>query len=185
MSPERSNSAYLAESSQNADIDPSMADDDEGTVSELRPPGRRQVIHYRSLSDAVLFTLIIAGPTMLWEEMWRAKPMIDQTGDLWIAPAVIVGVTYFLGGSIAGRHRRRPMGAVVQGLALAIPTSLVLIFADLGRRLVLKKGLPLSVLGLWLLAIIATVVIASVGALFGRWLYRARRKRRSPVAGTH
>src|SRR6202035_5089283 len=46
--------------------------------SQRIPPGGSQLIHWRSLSDAILFTLIIAGPTMLWAEMWRGKPMIDQ-----------------------------------------------------------------------------------------------------------
>ena len=145
------------------------------------PPGGSQVIHWRSLSDAMLFTLIIAGPTMLWEEMWRGKPMIDQSGDLWVVPAVIVGLAYFLGGAIAGRHRRRRTGAIVQGFALAIPTSLVLIIADIGRRIVLRNGLSLKVGGLWLGTIAATIVVASIGALFGRWAYIHWRRRRKAV----
>jgi multisubunit Na+/H+ antiporter MnhB subunit len=116
---------------------------------------------------------------MLWEEMWRGKPMIDQSGDLWLAPAAIAAAAYFIGGAIAGRHRRRPTGALIQGVALAVPTSIVLIIADFGRRLVLSKGLPLPVVGLWIAAIAATIVIASVGALFGRWAYVRSRKRRS------
>ena len=105
---------------------------------------------------------------MLWEEMWRGKPMIDQSGDLWVVPAVIAGLAYFTGGCIAGRHRRRPIGAIVQGVALTVPTSVVLIIADIGRRIVLSKGLSLPVAALWLAAIVATIVIASLSALFGR-----------------
>jgi hypothetical protein len=138
-----------------------------------------QVIHWHSLSDAILFTLVIAGPTMLWEEVWRGQPMIDQQSNLWMVPAVIVTATYFAGGAIAGRHRRRPWGAMVQGMALAIPTSVILVIVDLARRLVLGKGLPLGVVGLWLAAIAGTVVIAVLGALFGRWLYRMRQERLS------
>jgi multisubunit Na+/H+ antiporter MnhB subunit len=114
---------------------------------------------------------------MFWEEIWRGRPMIDQQGDLWVVPTVIVIVTYFIGGSIAGRHRRKPRGAVVQGIALAVSTSLVLVIADIPRRLALGKGLPLNVIGLWLGAVAGTVVVATLGALFGRWLYRARRRR--------
>ena len=120
---------------------------------------------------------------MLWEEMWRGKPMIDQSGDLWVVPTLIVGFTYFVGGSIAGRHRRRPSGAVVQGVALAVPTSIVLIIADLGRRIVLTKGLSLTVVGLWFAAIATTIVIASLGALFGRWVYIRSRRRRKAIHG--
>jgi len=157
---------------------------DEGTGTSEKdrlPPGGSQLVHWRSLSDAILFTLIVVGPTMLWEEMWRGQPMIDQSGDLWVAPAVIAGLAYFIGGSIAGRHRRRPRGAVIQGIALAVPTSIVLIIADVGRRIVLSKGLSLTVVGLWLGAIVATIVIATLGALFGRWAYLRSRRRRKAV----
>ena len=149
--------------------------------SKRIPPGGSPLIHWRSLSDAILFTLIVVGPTMLWEEMWRGQPMIDQSGDLWVAPAVIAGLAYFVGGSIAGRHRRRPSGAVIQGVALAVPTSIVLIIADVGRRIVLSKGLSLQVVGLWFGAIVATIVIATLGALFGRWAYIRSRRRRKAV----
>jgi hypothetical protein len=147
-----------------------------------QPPGRRQTVHWRSLSDAILFTLIIAGPTMFWEEIWRGQPMIDQKGDLWVVPTVIVILTYFIGGSIAGRHRRKPRGAAVQGIVLAVSTSLVLIIADVPRRLALAKGLPLNVIGLWLEAAAGTVVIATLGGLFGRWVYRTRRRRSVQMA---
>ena len=65
------------------------------------PPGGHQAIHYRSLSDALLFTLVISGPVMLWESLWRGQPMIDQPGHLWVVPAVIVTATFFVGGAIA------------------------------------------------------------------------------------
>ena len=157
---------------------------DEGTEASEKdrlPPGGSQLVHWRSLSDAILFTLIVVGPTMLWEEMWRGQPMIDQRGDLWVAPAVIAGLAYFIGGSIAGRHRRRRSGAVIQGIALAVPTSIVLIIADIGRRIVLSKGLSLTVVGLWFGAIISTILIATLGALFGRWAYLRSRKRRKAI----
>lgn len=147
------------------------------------PPGGHQAIHYRSLSDALLFTLVISGPVMLWESLWRGQPMIDQPGHLWVVPAVSVTATFFVGGAIAGRHRRRVVGAITQGAALAIPVSVLLIIADIGRRLDLNKGLPLPVAELWLYALVGTVVIASLGALFGRRLYlrEKKRKRSSPA----
>jgi multisubunit Na+/H+ antiporter MnhB subunit len=150
-----------------------------GMSDESMPPGAKQTIHWRSLSDAILFTLIIAGPTMLWEEMWRGQPMIDQKGDLWVVPTVIVVATYFVGGAIAGRHRRRPVGALIQGVALAVPTSLILVIADLARRLVLSKDIAIAIVGLWLAAIAGTVVIAVLGALFGRWLYVQGQRQKS------
>jgi hypothetical protein len=53
----------------------------------------------------------------------------------------------------------------------AVPTSFVLVILDVGRRLVLKKGLPMGVVGLWVADIAGAAVIAVLGALFGRWLY--------------
>ena len=141
------------------------------------PLGGHQSIHDRSPSNAMLFTLVISGPVMMWESMWRGQPMIDQPGHLWVVPAVIVIATFFVGGAIADRHRRRAIGAIAQGIALAIPVSLVLIIADIGRRLFLNKSLPLPVAELWLYSLVGTVVVASFGALFGRRMYLREKKR--------
>jgi uncharacterized membrane protein YoaK (UPF0700 family) len=108
--------------------------------------------------------------------------MIDQPGDLWLVPAVITVAAFFIGGAIAGRHRRRRTGALIQGVALAVPVSLLLIIADIGRRLDLHRPFTLPVAGLWLYALLGTVVISSLGALYGRRRYlkkRARRKKRA------
>ncbi len=151
-------------------------------VSDRSPPGSHEAIHYRSLSDAYLFTLVISVPALLWEELWRGQPMIDQPGHLWLVPTVITVAAFFIGGAIAGRHRRRRTGALVQALALAVPVSLLLIVADIGRRLDLHRGFTLPVAGLWLYALVGTVVISSLGALNGRRRYlkkRARRKKRA------
>jgi hypothetical protein len=151
-------------------------------VDESLPPGGRQTLHYRSLSDAYLFTLVVSVPVLLWEEMWRGQPMIDQPGALWLLPTAITVAAFFIGGSIAGRHRRRRTGALVQAIALAVPVSLLLIIADVGRRLDLHRGFTLPVAGLWLYALLGTVVISSLGALNGRRRYlkkRARRKKRA------
>jgi hypothetical protein len=145
-------------------------------------PGAAQLLHYRALSDAFLFTLVISVPALLWEELWRGQPMIDQPGHLWLVPAVITIAAFFIGGYIAGRHRRRRTGALLQAVALAVPVSLLLIIADIGRRLDLHRGFTLPVAGLWLYALVGTVVISSLGALYGRRRYlkkRARKKKRA------
>ncbi|MGH9098339.1 MAG: hypothetical protein ACRDWB_13060 [Acidimicrobiales bacterium] len=155
--------------------------DTAGDVADSSPPGGHQALHYRSLSDAYLFTLIISVPVLLWAEMWRGQPMIDQPGHLWLVPTVITVGVFFIGGAIAGRHRRRRTGALVQAIALAVPVSLLLIIADIGRRLDLHRGFTLPVAGLWLYALVGTVIISSLGALYGRRRYlkkRARRKKR-------
>jgi uncharacterized membrane protein len=140
------------------------------------PPGRRRTIHWHSLSDAIVLTLVVAGPTMLWEEVGQGRPMIDQPGSLWLVPAAIVTVTYFLGGAIAGRHRRRPGGALIQSLALAVSTSSIFVVVDIVRRVMLGNNQSVAVAELWLTAMGATVVVAGIGALSGRWLYIRRRE---------
>jgi hypothetical protein len=153
-----------------------------GPARDGSAPGAGQLLHYRALSDAFLFTLVVSVPTLLWEELWRGQPMIDQPGHLWLAPAVITVAAFFIGGYIAGRHRRRRTGALLQAAALAVPVSLLLIIADIGRRLDLHRGFTLPVAGLWLYALVGTVAISSLGALYGRRRYlkkRARKKKRA------
>jgi uncharacterized membrane protein len=162
-------------------IEPRASDTDlprtEGTPSDSRPLGRRRTIHWHSLGDAMVLTLLVAGPTMLWEEVGQGRPMIDQPGSLWLVPAAIVSVTYFVGGAIAGRHRRRPRGALIQGVALAVSTSSIFVVVDVVRRVMLGNNQSVAVAELWLGAMGATVVVAGLGALSGRWLYIRRRAR--------
>ena len=156
------------------DSDPAGA---EGTPSDLRPPGRRRTVHWHSLGDAMVLTLLVAGPTMLWEEAGQGRPMIDQPGSLWLVPAAIVTVTYLVGGAIAGRHRRRPRGALIQGVALAVSTSSIFVIVDVVRRVMVGNHQSVAVAELWLAAMGATVVVAGLGALSGRWIYIRRRAR--------
>lgn len=161
---------------------PQSGRDTTEAVTDSSPPGGHQALHYRSLSDAYLFTLVVSVPTLLWAEMWRGQPMIDQPGHLWLLPMVITVAAFFIGGAIAGRHRRRRTGALVQAIALAVPVSLLLIVADIGRRLDLHRGFTLPVAGLWLYSLVGTVAISGLGALYGRRRYvkkRARRKKRA------
>jgi hypothetical protein len=159
-------------------LDPESA----GTTAEgAESQGDRQRFQFRPLSDALLFTFVIAGPTSLWESLWRGRPMIDQPGNLWIVPTVIVVVTFLVGGGIAGRLRQRPEGAVVQALALAVPVAVVLILADLARRLIINIPLFVPVIELWIDALVSAIVLATVGALTGRWLHRRRQRRTSPT----
>jgi O-antigen/teichoic acid export membrane protein len=155
------------------------------SLESATPPGGHRTIHYRSLSDALLVTLIFSVPVLLWEEMWHGQPMIDQPGHLWLVPTVITVAAFFIGGMTAGRHRRQRTGAIVQAIALAIPVSLLLIVADVGRRLDLHRGFTLPVAALWLYALVGTAVISSLGALYGRRRYvrkRAKWKKKRNLA---
>jgi hypothetical protein len=169
------------------ELEPETPDTD--TTSEVPgSPGGRQRIQFRPLSDGLLFTFVIAGPASLWESLWRGRPMIDQPGNLWIVPTVIVVLTFLVGGGIAGRLRDRPMGAIVQALALAVPVAVALILADLARRLIINIPLFVPVIELWIDALVSAIALASVGALTGRWLHRRRQRHSSPSAaatGSH
>lgn len=102
--------------------------------------------------------------------------MIDQPGNLWIVPTVIVILTLLVGGAIAGRHCQRPMGAVIQGLALAVPVATVLILIDVARRLIVHIRMFTPVIELWIDAFVGAIIITILGALTGRWLYLRRRR---------
>ena len=146
----------------------------------LRPPGKRTTIHWHSLGNGIAFTLLVAGPTMVSEELWRGRPMIDHQGAMWLVPTVIVMIMYFLGGATAGRRRRRPRGAVIQGVALAVSASSILVIVDIVRRVMLGNDQSIAVAELWLAALGGTIVSAVLGALFGRWLHIRKRERSSP-----
>jgi hypothetical protein len=164
---------------------PGLEPETTDTIADrVESPADRQRIQFRPLSDALLFTFVLAGPTSLWESLWRGRPMIDQPGNLWIVPTVIVVLTFLVGGAIAGRLRQRPMGAVVQAVALAVPVAVVLILADLARRLIINIPLFFPVIELWIDALVSAIVLATLGALTGRWLHRRRQRRTAPVAAT-
>jgi multisubunit Na+/H+ antiporter MnhB subunit len=166
-------------------LSPGAEPETAGTTAEGAVlPADRQRIQFRPLSDGLLFTFVVAGPTSLWESLWRGRPMIDQPGNLWIVPTVIVVITFLVGGAIAGRLHPRPMGAVVQALALAIPVAVVLILADLARRLIINIPLFVPVIELWIDALVSAIVLAAVGALTGRWLHRRRRPPTSPTVAS-
>ena len=169
-------SARDADASRTSGHLPPESDPEVSTPEDRRPPAAHQLMHFRSLSDAYLFTFIISGPATLWESFWRGRPMIDQPGNLWIVPTVIVILTLLVGGAIAGRHCQRPMGAVIQGLALAVPVATVLILIDVARRLIVHIRMFTPVIELWIDAFVGAIIITILGALTGRWLYLRRRR---------
>ena len=110
--------------------------------------------------------------------------MIDQPGDLWIVPTVIVIATFLVGDAIAGRLHQRPIGAVLHALALAVPVAVVLILVDIARRLIIHDPRYVPVVDLWIDALVAAIVLAGAGALIGRWIHRRRPRSASPTVGS-
>ena len=128
----------------------------------------RQFKHWQSLSDGFLVCLIIVGPTSLFSELWRGQPVIDRGPSLWLFPAFLMAVGFFVGGIIAGRHRRTPKGAMNQGFLVAALVIALIFLADMIRRLVLQQNLSLGVLGYWVGALAAALLVGGIGGLVGR-----------------
>jgi O-antigen/teichoic acid export membrane protein len=134
--------------------------------------------HWRSLSDGLLVTLVIVGPAFLFEELWRGSPLIDQGGITWLYPAIIMAIGFFVGGTVAGRHRRTKGGAFNQGALVAAITMVLIFAADMIRRMVLHQGISIGVIGIWVGACVAALVVTGIGGRYGRrrWVRLDRRR---------
>jgi hypothetical protein len=137
-------------------------------TAESAPKGKAQFRHWQSLSDGFLVSLVIVGPSFLFEELWRGKPMIDQGGFYWLIPGTIMALGFLVGGSIAGRHRQYAKGAFNQGLLVAGLTVVLIFIADALRRLVLSQAFTPDILGLWLALAAGALLVGGVGGAAGR-----------------
>jgi Na+-driven multidrug efflux pump len=129
------------------------------------------------LGDGFLVCLVIVGPTFLFEELWRGRPMIDQPGALWLLPAVLMGIGFFVGGRVAGRNRRARTGAFSQGILVAGLTLGLIFVADMIRRLVLAQPLTWGVVAIWLACAAAALLAGGIGGINGRRGTRLAKKR--------
>ncbi len=85
---------------------PARSTRDAATKGSTRP---REIT--RALVPSVALILVIAVPTMVVEEEWGGRPMIEQGNLLWLVPAALVVLAFFLGGTSWGSgrdHRPRP-----------------------------------------------------------------------------
>jgi hypothetical protein len=128
-------------------------------------PGFR---HWQSLSDGFLLSIAVVGPTFLFEELWRGKPMIDQSGNLWLLPAIMMAIGFFAGGRVAGRNRSTLAGSFLQGIMVAALTVGVVFIVDMVRRLTLSQGLSPGVLALWLGCAAGALLAGGLGGINGR-----------------
>ena len=118
---------------------------------------------WKGLAYGLLLTLIVAVPTLILEEDWHGKPMIDQGNHLWLIPATIVGAAFLGGGALIGRRKVRLADAVVQASVVGAAAIACLLIGAVVRRAGLGQNFPLAVVRLWVLASIAAVVLAAVG----------------------
>lgn len=133
-------------------------------------------IHWHSLSDGLLLGFLVCGPCLLAVEGLR-----HRVGRLWLLPAVIGLVGMVIAGAVAGRHRRRPAGALLQGLAVALPVSVVLVLADVLYRAIGTTGISHKTLLTWVAAVVGSVVLAGIGSLIGRSMYLHRWRQRGKL----
>jgi predicted permease len=127
---------------------------------------------WADIAGSVLLVLAVSIPTMVIEEDWHGRPMIDQGTHLWILAACLVAGAFFAGGAIvAFRRPSDPTGyaAVTGVLAVA-----VLLVGALYRRFwVAHEVISIPVQCLWLAGVVAAVVLSLAGSLLGRRLTRS------------
>jgi hypothetical protein len=118
---------------------------------------------------SAFLVLAVSVPTMIVEEDWHGRPMIDQPTHLWILAACVVAASFFAGGAIVAF--RRPSAPTRYAAATGILAVLVLLIGGLyRRRRVVHEQIPREVQHLWLLGVIAAVALSVAGSLFGRLL---------------
>jgi succinate-acetate transporter protein len=83
---------------------------------------------------------------------------------------------------VAGRHRRQPLGAVIQGTALSTLVLGVVLVEAIVDRLVLNRKLDIGFFALAAGSAMGAIVVASIGGMIGRWLYiRSVKKKRASL----
>jgi peptidoglycan/LPS O-acetylase OafA/YrhL len=114
----------------------------------------------------VVLTLAVAAPTLFIEENWHGKPMIDQPGQLWVIPTIVVAISFAAGGAIGARRITELWQALFHGLIVGTAASAVLLVADVVRRATVHRQLSEGVLRLWVEAALLSIVLASLGGAF-------------------
>jgi hypothetical protein len=130
-----------------------------------RSPGWEDVI------GSALLVLAISVPTMIVEEDWHGRPMIDQSTHLWIIACCIVAAAFFTGGAIVAF--RRPSAPTRYAAATGAVAVAVLLLGGLSRRLwLVHENVSVEVRHLWLLGVVAAVAMSIAGSVLGRQLTR-------------
>lgn len=119
---------------------------------------------FRDLFLGLGTTLLVAVPTLVVAEDWHGRPLIDQPGLAWVVPTVITAFAFVAGGAVAGRRQPRLRAAVGCGFAMGLLTVLVLLAADVTRRVLQNPTLPMGVVRYWIEAAVGSTVLAMLGA---------------------
>jgi hypothetical protein len=113
----------------------------------------------------VILTLAVAAPTLIIEENWHGKPMIDQPGQLWVIPTLVVAIAFAAGGAIGARRITELWESLFHGLMVGTAASVVLLAADV-RRATVHRPLSEGVTRLWVESALLSIVLASLGGAF-------------------
>jgi hypothetical protein len=160
-----------------------VTDDQPAAVSgaPVRGPERRRRLRWSDIAVPVLVELAVSVPTLLIEETWHGRPMIDERSALWVVPACIVAAAFLTGGAIAG-YRRRSTAAAITATSTATLAVAVLLAADLVRRFwLVHEKLPRGVERLWYLGVAAALMMSAAGSQIGSrlgtraWTHRPNR----------
>jgi len=135
------------------------------SAGELSPP--RSGFDWAAVVASLILMLVVSVPTMIVEEDWHGRPMIDQPNHLWVIATCIVAAGFVVGGGLAGR--RRPASAARHATVAASLSVVVLLVGALSRRLwVVHEGVPGKVVQLWCLGVVGALVLSAVGSAIGR-----------------
>jgi len=149
-----------------------MRDDQPVAVSDasVGDDRRGRKRRWADIAVPVLVELVVSVPTLLIEETWHGRPMIDQRSALWVVPACVVAAAFLAGGAIAG-YRRGSAGAAWRATLAASLAVAALLVADLIRRFWLAhETLPGGVARLWYVGAAAALVLSAAGSQIGRLL---------------
>src|ERR1700677_3875498 len=109
---------------------------------------------WADIAGSVLLVLAVSIPTMIFEEDWHGRPMIDQGTHLWILAACLVAGAFFAGGAIVAF--RRPSAPTRYATTTAVLAVAILLCGALYRRFWgAHEVLATPVQGLWFACFVA------------------------------
>src|SRR5579862_9245097 len=113
--------------------------------------------------QGLVVTLVVTVPTLVLEEDWHGRPMIDQPGHLWVVPTLVVAAGFALGGAVCAWRSAELWLALWRGVVLGTIVAGALLAGDIARRAAGHESLSAGVLRLWVEAALLSIVIASLG----------------------
>jgi hypothetical protein len=120
-------------------------------------------VRWSAMLQGLVLLLAVAAPTLILEENWHGRPMIDEPGHLWVLPTLVVVAAFAAGGAVGARRAGQLWKALLQGLILGTLGAGTLLAADLIRRAMVHRALSGDLTLLWVESALLSVVIASLG----------------------